>query len=98
LLVNALSPIEIRKIDVNEDNSLSPLSFDDESYPAVLGKRGMNARLNGELIGAELQVQKMKRLPTDRCNPASTAGFSRRSYTRSKTASRRHELPSLPQA
>ncbi len=32
---------------------------DDENYPAVLGKRGMNARLNGELIDAELQVQKV---------------------------------------
>ena len=32
---------------------------DDEDYPAVFGKRGMNARLNGELIDAELQVQKM---------------------------------------
>jgi N utilization substance protein A len=59
LLVNALSPIEIRKIDVNEDNSVVTIVVDDESYPAVLGKRGMNARLNGELIDAELQVQKM---------------------------------------
>ncbi len=59
LLVSALSPIEIRKIDVNEDNSVVTIVVDDESYPAVLGKRGMNARLNGELIGVELQVQKM---------------------------------------
>lgn len=59
LLMNALSPIEIRKIDVNEDHSVVTIVVDDESYPAVLGKRGMNARLNGELIGAELQVQKM---------------------------------------
>ncbi len=59
LLVNALSPIEIRKIDVNEDDSVVTIVVDDENYPAVLGKRGMNARLNGELIDAELQVQKM---------------------------------------
>lgn len=59
LLMNALSPIEIRKIDINEDNSVVTIVVDDESYPAALGKRGMNARLNGELIGAELQVQKM---------------------------------------
>jgi N utilization substance protein A len=59
LLVNALSPIEIRKIDVNEDNSVVTIVVEDENYPAVLGKRGMNARLNGELIGVELQVQKM---------------------------------------
>ena len=35
------------------------LLLTDEDYPAALGKRGMNARLNGELIGAELHVQKM---------------------------------------
>jgi N utilization substance protein A len=59
LLVNALSPIEPRKIDVSEDGSMVSLVVDDENYPAVLGKRGMNARLNGELIDAELQVQKV---------------------------------------
>lgn len=59
LLVRALSPIEIRKIDVNEENKVITIIVDDENYPAVLGKRGMNARLNGELIGFEIQVQKM---------------------------------------
>lgn len=59
LLVNALSPIEPRKIDVSEDGSMVSIIVDDENYPAVLGKRGMNARLNGELIDAELQVQKV---------------------------------------
>lgn len=59
LLLNALSPIEPRKIDVSEDDSLVSIIVDDENYPAVLGKRGMNARLNGELIEAELQVQKI---------------------------------------
>jgi len=59
LLIHALAPIEIRKIDVSEDESTVTIVVDDESYPAVLGKRGMNARLNGDLIDAELQVQKM---------------------------------------
>ncbi|MBP7074957.1 MAG: transcription termination/antitermination protein NusA [Rhabdochlamydiaceae bacterium] len=59
LLVNALAPIEPRKIDVSEDGSMVSIIVDDENYPAVLGKRGMNARLNGELIDAELQVQKV---------------------------------------
>lgn len=59
LLIRALAPIEIRKIDVNEENKVITIIVDDENYPAVLGKRGMNARLNGELIGGELQVQKM---------------------------------------
>jgi N utilization substance protein A len=59
LLIHALAPIEIRKIEVNEDNSVVTIVVEDDNYPAVLGKRGMNARLNGELIGVELQVQKM---------------------------------------
>ncbi len=59
LLVNALAPIEPRKIDVSEDGTMVSIIVDDENYPAVLGKRGMNARLNGELIDAELQVQKI---------------------------------------
>lgn len=58
LLVNALAPIEPRKIDVSEDGEVVSIVVDDESYPAALGKRGMNARLNGQLIDAELQVQK----------------------------------------
>ena len=58
LLVNALSPIEPRKIDVSEDQEVVSIVVDDESYPAALGKRGMNARLNGQLIDVELQVQK----------------------------------------
>jgi transcription termination/antitermination protein NusA len=59
LLHNALSPIEIKKINVNDDGSVITIVINDEDYPAALGKRGMNARLNGALIGAELQVQKM---------------------------------------
>jgi len=59
LLLNALSPIEPRKIEFSDDETIVSIVVDDENYPAVLGKRGMNARLNGELISAELQVQKV---------------------------------------
>lgn len=59
LLQNALSPIEIRKISVSEEDSLISIVIDDQDYAAVIGKRGMNARLNSELIGYELEVQKM---------------------------------------
>ncbi len=59
LLQNALTPVEIKKINVNDDGSSISIVVTDEDYPAALGKRGMNARLNGELIGAELHVQKM---------------------------------------
>lgn len=58
-LQNALSPIEIKKINVSEDGTVISIVVEDENYPTVLGKRGMNARLNGQLIGVELDVQKM---------------------------------------
>lgn len=59
LLQNALSPIEIRKISVNEDEKVISIVVDDEDFAAVLGKRGMNARLNSRLIERELEIQKM---------------------------------------
>lgn len=59
LLQNALQPIEIKKISVSEDSSLISIVVEDENYASVLGKRGMNARLNGQLVGVELEVQKM---------------------------------------
>lgn len=59
LLQNALSPVEIKKINVSEDGSTISIVVDDEQYPVVLGKKGMNARLNGQLIGAQLEVQRM---------------------------------------
>jgi len=59
LLHNALSPIEIKKISVDEEQAIITIVVNDDDYPAALGKRGMNARLNGVLIGAELRVQKM---------------------------------------
>lgn len=59
LLQNILSPIEIRKIGVNEDENVIAIVVDDADYAAVIGKRGMNARLTGQLIGYELEVQRM---------------------------------------
>ncbi len=59
LLQNALSPIQIKKINVSDDGKTISIVIADEDYPTVLGKRGMNARLNGQLIDADLVVQKM---------------------------------------
>ncbi len=63
LLQNALSPIEIRKISIDEDENSGrktvSIVVEDEDYPAVIGKRGMNARLNSQLIECELDVQRM---------------------------------------
>ncbi len=59
MLQNALSPVEIKMINVSEEGSSISIVVSDEDYPAALGKRGMNARLNGELSGVDLHVQKM---------------------------------------
>lgn len=64
LLENALAPIEIKKISVSEDESTISIVVDDEAYPTVLGKKGMNIRLCGQLIGAELDVQRMSEYQT----------------------------------
>lgn len=59
LLQNALAPIEIRKISVNTEDNVISIVVEDQDFAAVLGKRGMNARLNGQLIGFSLEIQKM---------------------------------------
>lgn len=59
LLQNALEPIQIRKISVSENDKTISVVVEDDDYAAVIGKKGMNARLNGQLIGYELEVQRM---------------------------------------
>ncbi len=59
LLQNALNPIEIRKINVNEEDKSIAIVVDDEDFAAVVGKKGLNARLNSELLGYDLDVQRI---------------------------------------
>jgi N utilization substance protein A len=57
LLKNLLSPIEPKKIK-SFDRKIWIL-IGDEEYPLVIGKRGMNARLIGNMIEKEIEVQKL---------------------------------------
>ena len=59
LLQNCLAPIEIVKYWMNEDGSVIAIIVNDDDFAVVIGKRGMNARLTGHLLGVELEVQKM---------------------------------------
>lgn len=59
LLQHALAPIEIRKISINEEDGAIGIVVEDEDFAAVIGKKGMNARLNGQLIGYDLDIQRM---------------------------------------
>ncbi len=60
LLQNALAPIEIRKFNLNEDDKVISIVIDDDDFPAVIGKKGLNAKLNSLLIGYDLEVQRMR--------------------------------------
>jgi N utilization substance protein A len=57
LLQNLLAPAEIKKLKVYDDRYW--MVVQDEDYPTVIGKKGMNARLIGQMIGREIDVQKM---------------------------------------
>lgn len=57
LLQNLISPVEIRKMKVYDDRVW--MIVPDEEYPIVIGKKGMNARLIGQMIGKEIDVRKL---------------------------------------
>jgi len=59
LLQQALSPVGIKKMRVNEDESEIYVVVEDEEFGAAIGKRGLNARLIGQLLEIHLEVQKM---------------------------------------
>lgn len=59
LLKNALDPVEIKRLETDETGENILLVVGDEDYPTVLGKKGMNARLCGQLIGMDIHVKKL---------------------------------------
>ena len=58
-LAQALNPIAIRKLEVSDDGLTVSIVVDDEDFPTTIGKKGMNVRLLGQLMGVQLNVQKM---------------------------------------
>lgn len=56
-LKNLLSPIEPKKIKIFPSKIW--LLVADEEYPLIIGKRGMNARLIGQMMEKEIEVQKL---------------------------------------
>lgn len=59
LLQNLLCPIEIQKIAILEDDKVIAIVVHDSDYATVIGKRGINARLISQILGYELEVQRM---------------------------------------
>lgn len=58
-LAHALNPVVIRKLEVSDDGLTVSIVVDDEDFPTTIGKKGMNVRLLGQLMGVQLNVQKM---------------------------------------
>lgn len=59
LLQQALQPVQIRKIRVNDDESQIFIVVEDEEFGAAIGKKGLNVRLIGDLLDIHLEIQKM---------------------------------------
>ncbi len=55
-LQNLLAPSEVKKLKIL-DHKISIVVADDD-YPVVIGKKGMNARLIGQMLGKDIEVQK----------------------------------------
>lgn len=58
LLQNALHPIEIRYLRMNDEGNQVFVVVDDDNFAGAIGKKGLNVRLIGHLIGMQLDVQK----------------------------------------
>lgn len=59
LLEEIMKPVSIQKLLVEEDGDEVIVVVDDQDYPTAIGKKGMNARLNGALINRNLTVKRM---------------------------------------
>ncbi|MDP1609060.1 MAG: transcription termination factor NusA [Chlamydiales bacterium] len=57
LLENLMAPSQIRKMKWLDSHLFIVVA--DEDYPTVIGKKGMNARLIGQMIGKNIEVHKM---------------------------------------
>ena len=59
LVQNALSPVSLLKIALSDEEPAMLVVVADADYPVAIGKRGVNARLTGELAGMHLVVERM---------------------------------------
>ena len=57
LLENLIAPVEPRKLKMGDRRIFMVVM--DEDYPTVIGKKGMNARLIGQMLECEIEVQKI---------------------------------------
>lgn len=55
-ITNALSPAEIAKIDLNEDEKTAEVRVDDDQLSLAIGRNGQNARLAAKLTGWKIDI------------------------------------------
>lgn len=55
-IANALSPAEISRIDLNEDEKKATIYVTESQQSIVIGKQGQNVRLASQLTGYELDI------------------------------------------
>jgi transcription termination/antitermination protein NusA len=57
LLENLIAPVVAKKLKIDDRKIFMVVV--DEDYPTVIGKRGMNARLIGQMLDREIEIQKI---------------------------------------
>ncbi len=62
---NAISPAEINKIILDEDNHMMEIVVLDEQLSLAIGRRGLNVRLAAKLTGWKLDVKSASRVASD---------------------------------
>ena len=58
LVVNALTPAQVEKVVVEEDERRVEVVVPEDQQSLAIGRRGQNARLSSRLMGWDVQVRK----------------------------------------
>jgi N utilization substance protein A len=76
LVQNALSPVPLMKVAMNHEEPAMLVVVADADYPVAIGKRGVNARLTGELAGVHLVIERLSEYEREQSEArASEAGL-----------------------
>ena len=68
LIREALSPAEIKYIDLNEDESTLNIFVTEDQRPLAIGKRGQNVRLASKLLELEVNIKNFEELDPEKQN------------------------------
>ena len=66
LIREALSPAEIKYMDLNEDESTLNIFVTEDQRPLAIGKRGQNVRLASKLLELEVNIKNFEELDPEK--------------------------------